>query len=308
MASSDARGADVPAEEAFRSGFVAIVGRPNVGKSTLLNGLVGEKVAIVSRRPQTTRRRILGIVTTEAAQAVLVDTPGIHKPRTTLGRHMVSAARHSLPDADVVLFVVDVSVAPTDEDRAVAGMVRAAAGPVVLALNKSDLLAPADVVAHTAAYSELAAAERWMLVAAIDGHNLDLLWGMVVTLLPPGPLFYPPEQLSDQTDRVLAAELVREAALRQLRQEVPHGIDVVVTDWQVQPNGVVHIGALVIVERESHKGIVIGAGGRTIKAVGASARRAIERMLTGRVYLELQVKVRTGWRDSAAELKRLGYS
>jgi len=164
------------------------------------------------------------------------------------------------------------------------------------------------VVAHTAAYSELAAAERWMLVAAIDGHNLDLLWGMVVTLLPPGPLFYPPEQLSDQTDRVLAAELVREAALRQLRQEVPHGIDVVVTDWQVQPNGVVHIGALVIVERESHKGIVIGAGGRTIKAVGASARRAIERMLTGRVYLELQVKVRTGWRDSAAELKRLGYS
>lgn len=300
-------GGGSPPAAGFRSGFVAIVGRPNVGKSTLLNALVGEKVAIVSPKPQTTRRRILGIVTTDAAQVVFVDTPGIHKPTTALGRRMVATAREAIPDADVVLFVVDVSVPPTDQDRAVAGAVRGSGRPVVLALNKSDRLSPQHVLENTSAYGELAGTDAWMLTIATEGRNLDRLWSLVLAVLPEGPPFYPADQVTDQTDRMLVGELVREAALRKLREEVPHGIEVAVTDWQVQESGVLRIDATVYVERASHKGMVIGAGGATIKAIGTAARREIERLLESQVFLGLHVKVRSGWRRSAEEVRRLGF-
>jgi GTP-binding protein Era len=290
-----------------RAGFVAVVGRPNVGKSTLTNALVGEKVAIVSPRPQTTRRRVLAIVTTPDAQAVLVDTPGIHRPRTALGRQMVAVGRRAIPDADVVVWVVDVSVPPTDLDRSVAGALRAARADVVVALNKSDRLRPEHVLEHVAAYEALAASERSMLTTATTGANVPLLWDLVRERLPEGPALYPGDQLTDQTDRALVAELVRESALKALYQEVPHGIEVVVVGWQERESGLVHIDADVLVERESHKAIVIGAEGRTIKAIGTAARRAIEAMLDRRVYLTLHVRVRAGWRNSPAEIRRLGF-
>jgi GTP-binding protein Era len=302
--------ASTPEEEPapdHRAGFVALVGRSNVGKSTILNALVGEKVAIISSRPQTTRRRILGIVTTEHAQAILVDTPGIHQAGTAFGRQMVSVARRAMPDSDVVCWVVDVSAEPDDQDRRIAGQVRAAGHPVVVALNKSDLLPPQRVLSQTEVYASLAGSDSWVLTIATRGHNLGLLWDLIVDALPPGPALYPADQLTDQTDRMLVAELVREAALRLLRQEVPHGIEVVVTDFQTRHNGTVHIAADMYVERQAHKAIVIGSGGRTVKAIGTSARRSIERLLETRVFLELVVKVRTGWRKDPSELRRLGY-
>lgn len=296
-----------PVDRGYRSGYVAIVGRPNVGKSTLLNALVGEKLAIVSPRPQTTRRRILGIVTTDRAQAILVDTPGIHRPSTALGRAMVATARRAMPDADVVLWVVDASSAPGEEDRGIAQALRSCRRPVIVALNKSDLLAPEHVLARTEAYAALAGSEDWVLTIAHEGHNVQRLWERIVEALPEGPPFYPADQITDQTDRMLAAELVREAALRYLHQEVPHGIEVVVAEWHVRDTGVVHVSADVYVERQAHKAIVIGSGGRTIKQVGASARRSIERLLGSAVYLELTVKVRPKWRQSPAEVRRLGF-
>jgi GTP-binding protein Era len=298
----------VPGAAAFRAGYVALVGRTNVGKSTLLNALVGDKVAIISPRPQTTRRRLLGIVTTESAQAVIVDTPGFHHPKTTLGRAMVATARRAIPDSDLVVWVVDVSRPPTQEDAGIADAVRRSGRPVVLVMNKSDLLAPEDVLERTALFAALAGSDRWTLTIARTGHNVDRVWRMVEELLPSGMPFFPPDQLTDKTERAQASELIREAALRLLRQEVPHGIEVVITEWDSRPHGIVHVSAEVIVERESHKAIVIGAGGHTIRDLGTSARRSIEAMLESRVYLELHVKVRPGWRQSPSELRRLGFS
>jgi len=291
----------------FRSGFVAIVGRPNVGKSTLLNALVGEKVAIVSAKPQTTRRRILGIVTTATEQVIFVDTPGIHVPRHDLGRYMVKVARQAIPDADVVLWVVDVSRPPTDLDRRIAAWLRQANHPVVLAMNKSDRLDPSALLARTESFRELVATEDWILTIATAGHNLDRVWRMVVAGLPEGPAYYPADQVSDQTDRMLVAELVREAALRLLHDEVPHGVAVMVTDWQRRENGVIWIAAQVVVERERHKAIVIGDQGRMLKRIGTTARRQIERLVGTRVFLELEVRARADWRRSAGEARELGY-
>ncbi len=291
----------------FRSGFVAIIGRPNVGKSTMLNHLVGEKVAIISPRPQTTRRRVLGIRTTETAQIIFVDTPGIHVPRHELGRYMVSAARGAIPDADVVLWVVDVTRMPTPEDRTIADLLSQSGRPVILAMNKSDLLDPPDVRPRTEAYVALVEVDDWTLTIATDGHNLDQVWSMLVERLPDGPPLYPADHVTDQTDRMLAAELVREAALRYLQEEVPHGVAVAVDEWTERDNSVLFIGAKIIVERESQKGIVIGAGGSMLKKIGTAARREIERLLERRVFLELFVTVRKDWRKSPTDLRRLGF-
>lgn len=296
-----------PAQAPYRSGFVALAGRTNVGKSTITNALVGEKVAIVSPRPQTTRRRILGIRTTATEQAVFVDTPGIHAVRNVLGRQMVETARRAIPDADVVLFVVDVSRPPCGLDRQVAGMVRASGRPVVIALNKSDRLAPEHIVAHTEAYAALAASDAWTLTIATAGHNLDRLWALVAERLPPGPACFPADQRTDQTERMLVAELVREAALCRLFDEVPHGIDVVIEDWREREDGLLTVSAVVVVERVSHRAIVIGHGGTMIRAIGSSARRAIEALLDRHVFLALEVKTRAGWRARPSELRRLGY-
>lgn len=294
--------------EGHKSGFVAVIGRPNVGKSTLMNRFLGQKVAIVSPKPQTTRNRILGILTREEFQVIFIDTPGIHKPRHKLGSAMVTTAKRAIPDADVILFMVDVSVLPTREDRMIADLLeRQADAPVILVLNKMDLLPPEKVEPHTEAYWELAPYRHgWMMTVATEGVNLPELLDEIIKLLPEGPRYYPGEYVTDQTQRDIAAEMVREQVLRHTHQEVPHCVAVVVEDFKERENGVIYIGANVFVERESQKGIVIGQGGRMIRKIGAAARRDIERMVSGKVYLDLWVKVREGWREDERELRRFG--
>lgn len=292
-----------------KSGFVAVIGRPNVGKSTLINHIVGQKVAIVSPKPQTTRSRIMGILTREQAQVIFVDTPGLHRPRHKLGQAMVAAATRSIPDADVVLFMVDVSVPPTDEDRMIAGLIRGhTEAPVILVLNKMDLLPAEKVKPHTEAYWELVPyRHEWMMTVATQGVNLDKLLDQIVGALPEGPRYYPGDQVTDQTERQIAAELIREQVLRFTHQEIPHAVAVVVEEFKERESGAVYIAANVFVERESQKGIIIGRGGHMLRQVGSAARQEIERMTGGRVYLDLWVKVRKGWRRDERELRRLGY-
>jgi GTP-binding protein Era len=292
-----------------RSGFVAVIGRPNVGKSTLVNQFVGQKVAIVSPKPQTTRSRITGILTREEAQVIFVDTPGLHRPRHKLGQAMVATATRAIPGADVVLFMVDVSVPPTDEDRMIAELIQEQTGaPVILVLNKMDLLPPENVKPHTEAYWELAPYHHeWMMTVATQKVNLDKLLALIVAALPEGPRYYPGDQVTDQTERQIAAELIREQVLRYTRQEVPHAVAVVVEKFKERESGAIYVAATIFVERESQKGIIIGRQGQMLRQIGSAARQEIERMTSGRVYLDLWVKVRKGWRRDERELRRLGY-
>jgi GTP-binding protein Era len=292
-----------------RSGFVAVIGRPNVGKSTLMNRAVGQKVAIVSPKPQTTRKRILGILTREDAQVIFVDTPGLHRPRTKLGKAMVASATGAIPDADAVLFIVDVSVPPTQADRNCAELIRENTdAPIVLVLNKMDLL-PADrVKPHAQAYWELVPDHHaWMMTVATTGVNLDSLLELTIRALPEGPRYYPGDQVTDQTERAIAAELIREQVLRHTRQEVPHAVAVAVDEFDEREGGAVYVAASIFVERDSQKGIIIGHRGQMLRRIGTAARKEIERMTGGRVYLESRVKVKKGWRQDDTALRRLGY-
>jgi GTPase len=294
---------------AHKSGFVAVIGRPNVGKSTLVNRAVGQKVAIVSRKPQTTRSRILGIVTREDVQIIFVDTPGIHRPRHELGQAMVAVASNAIPDSDVVLFMVDVSTLPTKEDHMIADLIQQHTdAPVILVLNKMDLLSPDLVKPHTEAYWELHPYHHaWMMTTATSGENLDKLLDLVIEALPEGPRYYPGDQVTDQTERLIAAELVREKVLHYVHQEVPHGVAVVVEEFKEREQGLIYIAANVFVEQESHKGILIGKKGRMMRNIGAAAREEIERMTGGKIYLDLWVKVRKDWRRNETEIRRMGY-
>jgi GTP-binding protein Era len=296
-----------------KSGFVAVIGRPNVGKSTLINRIVGQKIAIVSPKPQTTRSRILGILTREDTQIIFVDTPGLHRPRHKLGEMMVATATSAIPDADVVLFVVDVSQPPAAEDWMIGELISKniqglSDTPVLLVLNKMDLLPADKVKLHTEAYWEVAPYHReWMMTVATQGVNLDKLLDLIVAALPVGPRYYPGDQITDQTEREIAAELIREQVLRYARQEVPHAVAVVVEEFQERENGVIYVGANVFVEKGSQKGIIIGKKGHMLRQIGSAARQEIERMTGGQVYLDVWVKVRKGWRRDERELRRLGY-
>lgn len=292
-----------------KSGFVAVIGRPNVGKSTLVNRLVGTKIAIVSPKPQTTRGRILGILTRPDAQVIFVDTPGLHRPRHALGHAMVAAATGAIPDADLVLFMVDCSVLPTDEDRLIAGLIRQyTQAPVILVLNKMDRLPPEKVQPHTQAYWDLVPDHHaWMMTTATKGVNLDKLLALIVDMLPEGPRYYPEDQVTDQTEREMAAELVREQVLRYTRQEIPHAVAVVVNEFKERESGVTYIAAEIWVEKASQKGIIIGKDGQMLKQIGAAARQEIEFLLGCKVYLDLHVKVHEGWRRDEKEIRRLGY-
>ncbi len=305
-----------------RSGFVAVVGKPNVGKSTLVNALIGHKVAITSTKAQTTRRRILGILTRDDAQMLFVDTPGIHQAKHALNHYMMSEVDEALSDCDAILFVVDVSLSPTDDDRRVAEKINALAQPKILAMNKSDALDPRNVVANVAAYEALIAPSPsveggepspnplpegegfGMLTSATRGDNLDKLLAMIVQLMPLGPQYFPGNQATDQTERMLASEFVREQALRYLDQEIPHGIAVAIEEWETRENGVVYIAATIYVDRDSQKGILIGKGGDMLKKIGAGARKEIQRELNTKIFLELWVKVREGWRKDDVLVRR----
>lgn len=291
-----------------RSGFVAVVGRPNVGKSTLMNAYLGQKVAIVTPKPQTTRHRLLGILTLPHAQLIFMDTPGIHQPRHKLGHYMVETAKNAISDADVILFMVDVSVPPTDEDQAVAQLVaKNPRTPVILALNKMDLVQPADLQAHFDAYWALGQFAAWMLISATRGDNLEKLRDIIISHLPLGPRYYPPDQVTDQPERFVAAELIREQILLQTHQEVPYGVAVVVEEFKERRPDLTYISATIYVERESHKGIIIGNKGEKLKQIGQKARQHLEEMVGHQVYLELWVKVRKKWRQDERQLRELGY-
>jgi GTP-binding protein Era len=292
-----------------RSGFVAVIGKPNVGKSTLMNVYLGQKIAIVSEKPQTTRHRIRGILTRPDAQIIFVDTPGIHQPRHKLGEFMVETATKAIPDADVVLFMVDVSEMPTAEDEQIAQLIEEhGKAPVILVLNKADLLPPEKVQPHCDAYFNLVKHDEWMMISATRGDNLKKLLDMVVARLPQGPRYYPSDQLTDQTMRFIVAELIREQVLRFVHQEVPHAVAVAVEEWEQRREDLTYIEAHIFVEKDSQKGIVIGQGGRMLKRIGRAAREEIERLVGNRVYLDLWVKVRKKWRKDEKELRRLGYA
>jgi GTP-binding protein Era len=295
-----------------KSGFVALIGRPNVGKSTLMNALLGQKVAIVSPRPQTTRNRILGILTRPEYQVIFVDTPGIHRPKHRLGEYMVATAESAIPDADVILFMVDVSVDPRAEDRDIADLIarRASASPVLLILNKMDRLRPRDVEARCEAYwglGEQGWYQDWMMTVATTGENLDKLVDQILRVLPLGPRYYPGDQVTDQTERQITEELIREQVLRFTHQEVPHSVAVVVEDFKERSEDLIYIGANVFVERNSQKGIIIGKRGAMLQKIGSAAREQIERMTGTQVFLELWVKVSEDWRRDVRRLSELGY-
>jgi GTPase len=289
-----------------RAGFVALAGRPNVGKSTLVNGLVGRKVAIVSDKPQTTRRAIRGVATQGARQIVLVDLPGVQRPRDVLTERMQRRVEHELAESDAALFVVNGEEGIGPGDRFIAGALRGAGVPVVMAVNKVDRLARPRTVAVLAAAADLDVADEIFPVSARTGRGVDALRDHLAGLMPEGPLLFPPDERSDQPAEVVMAELIREQVLRRTFQEVPHSVEVHIEDVERRADGLTRVRALAWVEAESQKGILIGAGGRMIKAVGTAARRELERELGTRVHLDLSVRVRRGWRADEALLDRLG--
>lgn len=289
-----------------RCGTVAVVGAPNVGKSTLLNALLGQKIAIVSPKPQTTRRNLLGVLTEPGYQIAFVDTPGVSHPKHLLGARMAQAAHQALLSADVVMLVTDVSRLPGEFDWRVAKMLARVDGAKLLVLNKMDRLPPEKVQRHCDAHWALLPECPWMMISARKRDNLDRLLALLVPLLPEGPPLYPEDQVTDAPMRFLAAELVREQVLLRTRQEVPHSTAVLTETWEERPDGPVYIGATVYVERDAHKAIVLGKGGQMLKSIGASARKGIEEMLQRPVYLDLWVKVKQGWRERPGTLHELG--
>lgn len=294
----------------MKVGYVALIGKPNVGKSTLMNQIVGQKVSIVSNKPQTTRRRIIGIAQEEDYQIAFVDTPGIHEPHTRLGRAMVESARGAVNGVNLILFVADGSHKPNDEDREIAKYLKLAAKgvPVILCMNKMDKLAPENVVEYVDAYMKLVGAEEYMLTTATKGHNTNKLVEMILSRLPEGEPVYGLEDFTDQSSRFMSAELVREKILVATRQEVPHATAVLIEDWQEEENGMLRILASVIVEKDSQRAILIGKQGQFAKKIGTLARQEIEELLGQKVYLELYVKVRSDWRMNPRMLHEMEYS
>lgn len=296
---------DEDAATVRRSGFVALVGRPNVGKSTLLNALLGQKVAIVSPRPQTTRMPVRGILTRDDAQLVFVDTPGIHRPRTRLGSFMVKEATRVLPEVDVICFLVDISQPPGELDARIAAMIQRIRAPRLLVLNKIDRPNPAGAE-HLEAYRALGDWDMELAVSALRHQGLETLVEELVRRLPSGSALYPADQVTDQSERMLAAELVREQVLRLTEQEVPHSVAVEVEEWQEREQSL-YIRMTISVEKDSQKGIIIGAHGAMLKKIGSVARPGIQRIVGRAVYLDLWVKARPNWRDDPSALRWLGF-
>jgi GTPase len=293
----------------FRSGFVGIVGRPNVGKSTLLNQLVGQKVAITSPVAQTTRNRLQGILTTAAAQIILVDTPGIHKPHHQLGEVLVHNARTAIEAVDVVLLVVDGSDRAGGGDRFIAELLANTHTPVVLGLNKIDRRQPEQWVDKIQdSYRELAGENDWALVefSALTGEGIDTLQAQLIDRLEPGPFYYPPDLVTDRPERFIMGELIREQVLLQTKEEVPHAVAVTIDRVQEDAK-ITRVLATIYVERDSQKGILIGRGGSMLKAIGSEARSEMQKLIAGKVYLEIFVKVQPKWRHSRLRLAELGY-
>lgn len=291
----------------FKSGFVGIIGRPNVGKSTLMNQLVGQKIAITSPIAQTTRNRLRGILTTPTAQIIFVDTPGIHKPHHQLGQVLVKNAQIAISSVDVLLFVVDSSVEAGGGDRYIAELLETVRVPVILGLNKADQQ-PEESAAIDASYQQLSQAHQWATIkfSALTGDGQDQLLTMLIDALELGPYYYPPDLVTDQPERFIMGELIREQILLTTREEVPHSVAIAIDRVDEEPT-ITRILATIHVERQSQKGILIGKGGSMLKAIGTAAREQIQKLVAGKVYLELFVKVQPKWRQSRTRLADLGY-
>ena len=297
---SDDWGAD------HRSGIVAVVGRPNVGKSTLINALLGQKVAITAAKPQTTRRRQLGILTTDQAQLLFVDTPGVHIPQSQLGKYMMSVARAALRDADAVLWIVDASNTPSEEELHIADLIAnlVSDSPIILVLNKADLL---DADDRHGPYLKLGDFEAFLYTSATEGRGIDEILSQLVPLMPFGPRYFPKEQISDANMRLIGAETIREKIIELTSEEIPHAIAVEINRFRERRDLTV-IEATIYVERASQKGIVIGKRGRMIRQIGVEARSELERLLDKKVHLETRVKVLKNWRSNDDFLRRVGYA
>jgi GTP-binding protein Era len=292
----------------FKSGFIALIGRPNVGKSTLLNALVGEKIAIVSPKPQTTRSRITGIKTTESAQLIFVDTPGLARPRTALNRHMIQVAREAYQSVDLILLITDAAAAdPLASDDFILQQLEGVKTPTFLVINKIDLIDTRQILPLIAAYQQRFPFTEYVPISALKGVNIDELAQTIVKYLPEGPRYFPSDQLTDQPERFLIAELIREQVFAQTEQEVPYQTAVMVEHMEDTDSGVLRVEATIYVERDSQKGIIIGKRGSRLKQIGQAARQEIERFLNARVYLALWVKVRRDWSENEQLIRDMGY-
>ena len=291
-----------------KSGFVTLVGRPNVGKSTLMNHLIGQKIAITSDKPQTTRNRIQTVYTDERGQIIFLDTPGIHKAKNKLGEYMVNVAEHTLKDVDVVLWLVEPTTFIGAGERHIAEQLNKVKTPVLLIINKIDTVKKEEVLPFIAAYKDICPFAEIIPVSALKGIATDTVLDMIFKYLPYGPQFYDEDTVTDQPMRQIAAELIREKALRLLDEEIPHGIAVTIEKMTERRNGLFDIEATIVCERESHKGIIIGKGGAMLKKIGTAARIEIENLMDAKVNLQLWVKVRREWRDSELYMKNYGYN
>lgn len=295
------------AKKQFKSGFVAIVGRPNVGKSTLMNHVIGQKIAIMSDKPQTTRNKIHGVYTTEDTQIVFLDTPGIHKRQSKLGDYMNQTAFNTLGEVEAVLFLIDAAEGLGGGDRFIAEQLKQVKTPVILVLNKIDRIEPEALLPLIEQYRKLYDFAEIVPISAKMGNNVNTLLDQIQKYLPEGPQYYPDDQITDHPEQFVIAELVREKILHMTREEVPHSIAVLIEDMKVQDNGVVHIMAVIFVERDSQKGIIIGKQGAMLKEVGKQARQDIQNLLGSKIFLELWVKVKKDWRNQERVLRDLGF-
>ena len=294
-------------KDKHKSGFVSIIGMPNVGKSTLLNAIAGQKIAIISEKPQTTRNKILAVYTTDEEQIVFTDTPGIHNPHNKLGEFMVNAANESINDVDVILFVVDASRKIQDMEREIAKNIKKTGLPCILVLNKSDAVHKENLLPMIADYSSINEFDSIVPMSAKTGDGLEILLNDIREHIPEGPQFYDEDTVTDQPEKQIAAEIIREKMLWLLDKEVPHGIAIEITKMQEKPD-ITNIYATIYCEKATHKGIIIGKNGEMLKKIGTLSRKDIEQMLDKKVYLELWVKVKTDWRNNDFLIKNFGYN
>lgn len=295
-------------EQGYKSGFVTLIGRPNVGKSTLMNHLIGQKIAITSKKPQTTRNRIQTVYTDERGQIVFLDTPGMNRAKNKLGEYMLSVAQHTLKEVDVILWLVEPTTFVGENEKYIVEQLKKVKTPVILIVNKMDTVEQKELDKVIAVYKQLLDYEKIIPVSALRSRNLDTVIDTIMNKLPEGPQYYDEDTITDQPMRQIVAELIREKALRLLEQEIPHGIAVTIEQMKRRENGLYDIDASIICEKASHKGIIIGKNGSMLKKIGSTARRDVEQMLEARVNLQIWVKVRKEWRDSDIFLKNFGYN
>ena len=290
----------------MKSGFISIIGRPNVGKSTLLNGILGEKIAIATSKPQTTRNTIRGIYTTGDCQMVFIDTPGIHKPKTKLGNFMTDSALNTFKEVDLVLFLVDDSLSQVPGDKYIVEMLKNINTPKFSVINKMDKINPEDYEKIYNEYEQTGIFDEIFPVSALEQKNIDILLESIEKFMPEGPQYFPSDMITDHPERFIVSEILREKVLMFLEDEVPHGVAIEIESFQEEER-VTRISAVVYCEKKSHKGIIIGQGGRKLKGIGKSAREEIEALLGNKVFLQLWVKVKENWRNSDFALSNFGY-